>query len=220
MLTKLLLAKAPKPRFSVKKLLSQAETPSLVHFDYEIKKIDRAQRLVTGQIYAPDCLDSHGHFMQAKELQKVAHEFMLDGLQNQIDVQHDNETIDACLVESWIARGHPGWEEGAWVGTTKINDDERWQDVLDGKINGYSFEILTYKKDVKVQIEFSSWHYGFTDPDPHDNHSHAYLVKMAGDGSVLKGWTSAAEDGHKHEIRRSNVTKKSDGHSHRIHLED
>lgn len=186
---------------------------------YQIEKINKMQRIVTGQVYAPDCLDSHGHFMTAKQLEKTAHQFMMDGLQNSIDFMHDNELVDACIVESFIARGHPDWEEGSWVASTKISDDDAWEAVLDGRINGYSFEILTYKHKIEVDIEYKSWFYGFTDPSPDDNHSHSYLVKMDDKGNILWGQTSEADDGHIHKIERSNITQKADGHSHRFHLE-
>ncbi len=205
----------------VRSLLAKfkAPKPEIVTFSYNIKKVNVDKRLVTGQVYAPDCLDSHGHFMTADELEKVAHDYLHNGLQNSIDFMHNHELVDACVVESWIAHNHPDWEEGAWIATTKVNDDTMWSEVKAGNINGYSFEILTYKEDVPVEIEYKSWYYGYTDPHPIDKHVHAYLIKMDAEGNVFGGETSEAPDGHKHRIVSSNVTRKADGHSHRIHLE-
>lgn len=186
--------------------------------EFNVKKVNLEKRLVTGQVYAPYCLDSHGHFMTAAELEKVCHNFMASGLQDQIDVMHDNNVIDAVVVESFIARGHPDWEEGSWVATTKINDDDTWEGVKKGQYNGYSFEILTFRNDVEVEINFNAWYYGFTDPDPIDKHFHAYLLRMDAEGNVIGGRTSEV-DGHDHEIVTSNITKMADKHRHRIHLE-
>ncbi len=195
--------------------------PEVIEAPYKIAKVhDGDERLVTGQVYAPDTLDAHGHFMSAAELKRVAHQFMLDGLLTSIDVQHDNQTIQASIVESFIARkGDPDFEEGSWVATVKVNDVAIWQQIKDGEINGYSFEILTYREDMVVQIEYHTWYYGFTDPDPYDNHDHPFLVRLDAKGEIVWGQTGPGSDGSpSHTITTSNITQKAGGHSHRIHL--
>lgn len=195
--------------------------PEVIEAAYTIKKVHEGdERLVTGQVYAADTLDAHGHFMTAPELKQVAHKFMTDGLLTSIDVQHDNKTVKASIVESFIARkGDPDYEEGSWVATVKIDDMAVWQMVKDGEINGYSFEILTYREDMVVQVEFHTWYYGFTDPDPYDNHSHPFMVRLDAKGEIAWGQTGLGSDGSpSHIIASSNITQKSGGHSHRIHL--
>lgn len=197
--------------------------PERIQAEYNIQKIHRDERLVTGQVYAPNTLDAHGHYMTAKELKRVAHQFMADGLLTSIDVQHDNETIDAVVVESFIARkGDPDFEEGAWVATTKINDYHIWNAIKDGILNSYSFEILTYRKDVDVEIEYQSWYYGFTDPDPHDKHDHPFMVRLDDNGEILWGKTGPGSDGSPaHSISMSNITDPlKDGRTHRIHFKE
>lgn len=195
--------------------------PEVIQAKYQIQKIHRDERLVTGQVYAPDTLDAHGHFMTKEELKRTAHRFMQDGLLTSIDVQHDNKTIDACIVESFIARkGDPDFEEGSWVATTKINDFNVWNAVKLGVLNGYSFEILTYREDMDVEIEYSSWYYGFTDPDPHDKHYHPFMVRMDDSGEISWGQTGPGNDGSpSHSISMSNITDATpDGRTHRIHF--
>lgn len=197
--------------------------PEVVTARYNIQKIQHDERLVTGQVYAPDTLDSHGHFMSKKELRRVAHQFMSDGLLTSIDVQHDNNPVDAVIVESFIARkGDPDFEEGAWVATTKINDYHIWNLVKQGVLNGYSFEILTYRQDVDVEIEYQSWYYGFTDPDPHDKHDHPFMVRLDENGEILWGKTGSGSDGSPaHSISMSNITDATpDGRTHRIHFKE
>jgi hypothetical protein len=223
---KQLIAKASaKPTQTIADLLVKSATgPQVIQAEFQFKSVDNAgdERLVTGQVYAPDVLDAHGHFMSAKELKRVAHQFMLDGLTTSIDVQHDNETIQACIVESFIARkGDPDYEEGAWVATVKINDEAIWNLVKAGKINGYSFEILTYSDDLDVEIEYSSWYYGFTDPDPHDKHDHPFIVRLDENGEIIYGQTGQGSDGSPaHIIKKSNITEAVAGKSHRIHFKD
>lgn len=226
-LVKELLAKHRLPMHNIAKvkdiLRKQQNGPELIQATYRIDKISADdERLVTGQVYAPDCLDAHGHFMTAKELRNVAHNFLSDGLLTSIDVQHDNNPVDAVIVESFIARkGDPDFEEGAWVATTKINDLAVWKMVKDGKINGYSFEILTYRSDLVVEIEYKSWYFGFTDPDPHDKHTHPFIVRMDENGEIIPTRTGLGSDGSPaHVITKSNVTGTVSGHTHRIHLRD
>lgn len=201
-------------------LRKSAGGPERIIANYQITGIDEDEHLVTGQVYAPDCLDSHGHYMTAKELKAVAHNFLMDGLLTSIDVQHDNQTVDACIVESFIARkGDPDFEEGAWVATTKVNDPVIWNAIKSGKINGYSFEILTYREEMVVEFEYKSWYYGWTDPDPHDKHTHPFIVRMDENGEIRWGKTGKGSNGEPaHSITRTNITEAVDGKTHRIHL--
>lgn len=202
-------------------LIRKSQTgPEVMNAQYKIAKVFGDEQLVTGQVYAPDTLDAHGHFMTAEELKKVAHQFMRDGLQTSIDVQHDNKTVQACIVESFIARkGDPDFEEGSWVATVKIEDPAVWNLVKSGELNGYSFEILTYRDDMVVEVEYQSWYYGFTDPDPHDKHTHPFMVRMDANGEIAWGKTGLGSDGSPaHSIKKSSITEKISGHSHRIHL--
>lgn len=214
-----------KPKvLSVKDILRKSVTgrPEVIQAGYDITEVSADERLVTGQVYAPDTIDSHGHFMTSAELKNVAHQFMLDGLITSIDLQHNNVTVPATIVESFIARkGDPDFEEGAWVATTKIDDPTIWKAVKDGQINGYSFEILTYRDDMVVEFEYNSWYYGFTDPDPHDKHDHPFMVRLDDNGEIIWGATGVGSDGSPaHTITRSNITEAVGGKSHRIHLRD
>lgn len=201
---------------------SNADKPELISATYDISSIVEDERLVTGQVYAPDCIDAHGHYMTSAELRRVAHQFMTDGLLTSIDVQHNNITVPATIVESFIARkGDPDFEEGSWVATTKIDDPAVWAAVKDGQINGYSFEIMTYRDDVFVEFQYQSWYYGFTDPDPHDKHDHPFMVRLDDNGEIAWGMTGLGSDGSPaHSIKRSNITEQIGGKSHRIHLRD
>lgn len=196
--------------------------PERIVANYSISAVAEDQRIVTGQVYAPDTIDAHGHFMDAEEVRQVAHQFLSDGLLTSIDVQHDNMPVDATIVESFIARkGDPDFEEGSWVASTKINDPVVWQMVKNGQLNGYSFEILTYREDMKVDIEFNSWYYGFTAPDLGDKHDHPFIVRLDNKGEIIWGQTGPGSDGSPgHIIKNSNITEAATGHTHRIHLRD
>jgi len=206
---------------TVRDLIRKAQSgPEIVHAQYTIAKVAVDEQTVTGQVYAPDTLDAHGHYMTAAELKKVAHRFMANGLATSIDLQHDNKLVDAVIVESFIARPNdPEYEAGSWVATVKINDSNVWKMVKDGQINGYSFEIMTYRDDLNVEIEYQTWYYGFTDPDPHDKHDHPFLVRLDTNGEIVSGQTGLGSNGSPaHPITKSNITEAVDGKTHRIHL--
>lgn len=217
---KQLVAKRVRRPVSIGSLLKHDGKQSM-SVTYTISKVAIDEQLVTGAIYIPNILDSHGHYMNAAELKKTAYNFLANGMNSRIDVQHNNRVINACLVESYIARANDpdGYAEGTWVGTTQINDDEAWQAVKNGDLNGYSFEIMTYKRDTSVVIESASWYYGFTDPDPYDKHTHPFLVRMDEKGEIAWGATGEGSNGSApHPITKSSVTDEIGGHTHRYHL--
>lgn len=199
---------------------SVPDDPEVIKAAFKIVTVHPEKQLVTGQVYAPNVLDTHGHYMEPDEVVLTAHRFMAEGRLRAIDVQHDNSTIDAVVVESFIARkDDPTFDEGSWVVTTKILDPEAWQMIKAGELNGYSFEILTHKDDVEVEVEYQSWYYGFTDADPIDGHDHPFLLKLADADKVTWGQTGLGSDGSPaHTISKLSVTDPVVGKTHRIHL--
>lgn len=196
--------------------------PDSVSLDvqYTIHKVDDEQHLVTGVVYSPFTLDAHGHYMSVDEVRKTAHSFLTQGLQKQVDVMHDNEVIDAVVVESYVLDTDTSYAPaGSWIATTKINDPAVWKKIKRGQLNGYSMEIKTYTIEHEAEIEFDAWVYGETQPHSEDGHTHFYLVKMDSAGNVAQGFTGqSGTDGHTHTIKQLSVTDITDTHTHRIIL--
>ena len=62
-----------------------------------------------------------------------------------IDVNHQNDDVSAGvkIVENFIARADdPDFVEGAWVIGVHVLDDDIWNDILSGELNGFSYEAL------------------------------------------------------------------------------
>lgn len=105
-------------------------------------KTDNEKRVITGVVYEPNVPDSQGDFMEADTIEKIAYDFM-ENHQN-IDIEHDfkaNENIK--IVESYITKssgviGNRIVKQGAWVMTVKVNDDEIWKNIKNGKLNAFS----------------------------------------------------------------------------------
>lgn len=122
----------------------------------KIEKKDEMKRLAYGIVYTPMKADWHKNFMTAEEILKSAHGFMLNA--RRIDWQHDYIKGSGGVVESFIARkGDPDFPEGSWVLVTKVFSDTVWEDVMSGKIKGYSMAgMANYgdEKEVDTDIDF------------------------------------------------------------------
>lgn len=182
-----------------------------------IKKTDGSphKRMVWAEVYAPNRPDVDGEFMTAEEIEKMAHDFVRKGRLDQIDVQHDNTTVKGVqAIESFIARkGDPDFIEGSWVLGVHVDNDAVWQDVLDGKINGFSMEAMVTKEEVEVEIEIPPVVMGRTSVD--EDHEHQFFVTYGEDGTFQGGVTDEV-NGHKHVIKGGTITEKASGHQHRF----
>lgn len=189
-----------------------------VKLSYRITKIDEDQQLVTGVVYSPWVLDSHGHYMSDVEVEKTCHAFLMAGRQDQVDVMHDNKVINAMVVETYIERvGTEDIPVGSWVATTKVQDKAVWRKVKNGSLNGYSMEIMSYMVNHKAEITYDAWVMGETQPDPFDGHTHLYLIKMDANGNIEQGFTSyGGPDNHRHTISRMSVTDPYNATTHRF----
>lgn len=198
------------------KQLSQDTSMQSVQLSVNIKKVDPKERLVYGEVYAPNVIDTHGHMMLPEDVKKMAHGFMISQKNGAVDVMHNNIKINASVVESFIAReGDPDYADGAWVAVTKVMDDTAWQLVLDGKLNGYSMEVNTRLTNALVEIVTDVIVSGVSEVA--DDHNHVYIVQVDESGRVLGGKTSE-DNGHSHEIKLGTATEASSGHSHRFIL--
>jgi len=76
----------------------------------------------------------------AEEIEKAAHEFLH---RSRVIGRQHKEVAKAYPVESWITPQDMEWngqsiKKGTWLLGTKIEDEELWQLVKSGEINGYS----------------------------------------------------------------------------------
>lgn len=184
------------------------------------KSSNEKQRIVWAEVYAPMRPDSDGEYMDAETIRKMSYEFMKDMKLDQIDSQHNNELVDgASVVESFIARKNdPDFIEGAWVVGIHIDNDEMWEKVEKGEINGFSIEAFVSKTPKEVTVEVPPVISGKTLKS--EEHNHTFMVAYDDTGRFLGGRTDQVE-GHFHVIKRGTVTEVANGHSHRFsHVDD
>jgi hypothetical protein len=178
------------------------------------------QRMVFGEVYAPDRPDAQGEFMRAEEIQEMAYEFVRKGRMDSIDVMHDNKLVNAHILESFIARkGDPDFIEGAWVIGMHIPDDDLWAAVKKGELNGFSLEALVTRHEQEMEIEIPPVVSGTTSKSDVSaeiaQHEHKFFIAYGEDGA-FKGGVTDEVDGHTHMILAGTHTETTLGHSHRF----
>lgn len=184
----------------------------------KILKTDDEKRIAYGVVYEPGVPDSHGDYMAADEIEKMAHKFVAEGRVNAIDREHDLVDTGVVVVESFVARkGDLDFPEGAWVMGVHFPDADDWELVKKGEIGGFSMYGLARREDDETLIEMELPDDGLlwgTTADC-DGHSHKYVVKFDEEGNFCGGLTDEASDGHSHKIMKGTVTEKDGDHRHR-----
>ena len=181
-----------------------------------LKKSDEELRIVWGEVYAPGFPDSQGDFMSEDTIREMAYGFMKKQDLAAIDTNHSREPNGSHIVESFIAREDDSiFIPGSWVLGVRVPDDETWELVKSGELNGFSIDGHGVRVDTVIDINMPEILAGETD-EGEDGHKHTFFVKFDQAGKFLGGETSEAADGHKHLIKLGTVTEEAKGHSHRF----
>lgn len=186
-----------------------------------VQRDDRAfEQVVLAELLVPNVPNSWGDIYTPEAIKEFCYKFSEHGFG--LDVDHDQIDVTGkgyIVVESFIARsGDPDFIEGSWVIGVKILDDGIWERVLDGTLNGFSFEAscfmdpitIIYENEARVVL-------GTTEPDPLDGHTHTFTVVIGPLNVVLSGGTGIT-DNHSHSITGASVTGTAAGHTHRYQV--
>lgn len=182
------------------------------------RKDGEFEQIVVAEVLVPDTPNCYGDIYTREAVRDFAYQFAIQGYG--IDVNHDNTDVkgqDAVVVESFIAReGDPNFIEGSWVVGMKILNSDLWQQVLDGTINGYSFEAECSLFPVTFQNLTNRQVIGTTEPDPIDGHTHEFLVLLNVFNKPISGGTSLT-NGHAHPVVYHTTTEYAEDLSGRSH---
>lgn len=178
---------------------------------------------VFGEVYSPLQVDTDGETMASGDIQKMAHDFIAQGLVGAIDREHNHIATGAEVVESFIARSEDSeYSEGSWVLGVRMKDGPLWEAVKTGEINGYSVDALVKKIPKRVLVELTKIASGDTEPSTDEaempTHQHTFYVEFGENGRVSFGTTDEVL-GHVHKISGTVVTDSALGHSHRYFVE-
>jgi hypothetical protein len=98
------------------------------------------QQIVYGVVSEPDTVDLQGDRLSKAEIRKACHKFMIES--QQIGKEHRGPA-KADIIESNIAPvafkcNGQVVRKGSWVMAVKVHDQDLWQAVKSGDINGFS----------------------------------------------------------------------------------
>lgn len=129
---------APKPNYGVKKNDKGLE----FEIEIPIHKMDGEKRLVGGVVYEPDTVDAQGDSASEEEIQKAAHNFMIDsktvGIMHKEDAGPRAKIVESYITPNRMQVGSQFVKRGTWIMVVKILDDGLWDLVKNDKITGFS----------------------------------------------------------------------------------
>lgn len=143
--------------------------------------IDEDKKVVMGPAMIPNKMikrtDENGLpywvYFTEKTVQDISEDFFAKNRTNMTNVEHKEDTVTQrnTLLESWIIED-PNLDKsalygfnlpkGTWMVSYKINDEETWKMVKEGKLNGFSIEGLfveraeAMKANEKVKEQYRS----------------------------------------------------------------
>lgn len=180
------------------------------------------QKVAFAEVLVPNEVNVFGDIHTPEGVREFAYKFMMAGIGTNvgIDINHDNVDVygEVYVVESFIAReDDKEFIPGSWVVGIFVESDIIWQKILDGELNGFSYEALVNFQPVLVEVPDNDTVTGMTEADVYDGHTHAFVVILDNDGRVVEGSTSF-DHGHSHDITEHSVTKESSSHKHRFNV--
>ena len=124
--------------------------------EIQLKEVDTEKRLLMGaalipnkQIYRHNGKDEYYIFFSEKTVRQASELFLMRSNQNNATYEHKDKLKGMSVVESWIIEDKEqdkskkyGFDlpVGTWMISMKVNNDEVWNDVKEGKVKGFSIE--------------------------------------------------------------------------------
>jgi len=125
--------------------------------EVELKKIDEEKRIIMGAALIPnkqiyrvnEKKEEYYIYFSEQTVRKASELFLMRSNQNNATYEHKDKLQGLSVVESWIIEDKKqdkskkyGFDlpVGTWMISMKVNNDEVWNDVKEGKVKGFSIE--------------------------------------------------------------------------------
>lgn len=124
--------------------------------EVELKEIDTEKRILMGaalipdkQIYRRNKEEEFYIFFSQDTVRKASELFLMNSNQNNATYEHEQKLKGLSVVESWIIEDSKTDKSrlydfdlpvGTWMISMKVNNEDVWKDVKDGKVKGFSIE--------------------------------------------------------------------------------
>lgn len=134
------------------------------HKKISLSKDER--HLVYGAVLIPDMpilrydeFDGEFYIQFPKDtVEKLAFDFVQNGMVSNFTKQHSSDTDGVRVVESWVKTSENDKSKdfgldcpiGTWFIGAKINDETIWNDIKDGKMNGFSIESFLNMEQIML----------------------------------------------------------------------
>jgi hypothetical protein len=138
--------------------------------EVELKKIDEEKRLLMGAALIPnkqiyrvnDKQEEYYIFFSENTVRKASELFLKRSNQNNATYEHKDKLSGMSVVESWIIEDEKHDKSvkygfnlpvGTWMISMKVDNDEVWNDVKEGKVKGFSIEgYFADKYEMKAEL--------------------------------------------------------------------
>jgi hypothetical protein len=125
--------------------------------EVELKEIDKEKKILMGAALIPnkqiyrvnDKKEEYYIYFSSDTIRKASELFLMRSNQNNATYEHKDKLEGLSVVESWIIEDEQkdksklyGFDlpKGTWVISMKVNNEEVWNDVKEGKVKGFSIE--------------------------------------------------------------------------------
>ncbi len=125
--------------------------------EVELKEVDKEKRILMGaalipnkKIYRVNAKKEEYYIYFSEDTVRQAMElFFKNGNQSNATYEHKDAVKGMTVVESWLIDDPKSDKsqlygfnlpKGTWMISMKVDNDEVWQDVKDGKVKGFSIE--------------------------------------------------------------------------------
>jgi hypothetical protein len=135
----------------------ESDFVALGKHEVELKEIDAEKKILMGaalipnkQIYRKNKDNEEYYIYFSEDTVRHASElFLMKGNQNNATYEHKQKLEGMSVVESWLIQDSKtdksrlyGFDlpKGTWMISMKVNNDDVWKQVKDGKVKGFSIE--------------------------------------------------------------------------------
>ena len=122
-----------------------------------LKEVDAEKRIICGPALIPEKriyrrdeeMGEYNIFFTKETVRRAAEIFLEKSRQDKATIEHEVAVDGMVVVESWIVdnknmdkANHLGFDvpEGTWMITMKVHNNEVWDQVKKGEVNGFSIE--------------------------------------------------------------------------------
>jgi hypothetical protein len=130
---------------------------ALSKHEIELKEVDSEKKILMGAALVPNKQilradkDGKPYYIYFSEdtVKKASELFLMRSNQNNATYEHNQKLKGMSVVESWIIEDEKqdksakygfNLPKGTWMISMKVNNEDVWKDVKDGKVKGFSIE--------------------------------------------------------------------------------